>query len=160
MYAPGGIEKNTPGGIAQGETRGGRQPHGEYSGGKIHGAEHAEKAMTAKRMLEHIGGTDTWGGHHAGHTSVRWHGTGTAKHAPSAGYADSLSTTASQLHQLMNLGNLTMSSLSTCGLILNWILIILKPPIADAIAQEEMARTGTIVLVNRAASGDSIGGMA
>ena len=92
--------------------------------------------------------------------SGEWHGIGTARHERSAGYADSLWTTASQRHRLTNLGSLTTSSLSTCGLILNWISIILKPPIADVIEHEAMVRTGTIVLVNRAASGDSIGGMA
>ena len=106
---------NPPGGAAhsrRGTGGGGKRHPGVYRGSAGPGAGTEGEAL----LSEGIGGADTWEGLHAGHTSVRWHGTGTAKRERCAGSAVSRSTTRSRHQAQIHHGNLTTCSRSTCGL--------------------------------------------
>ena len=111
---------NPPGGAAhsrRGTGGGGKRHPGVHRGSAGPGAGTEWEAL----LPEEIGGADTWEGLHAGHTSVRWHGTVTAKHAPSVGYADSLLTIASHRRVQIHHGNPTTCSLYICVLTSNSI---------------------------------------
>ena len=134
---------NPPGGAAHSRAeyrgRGARGTRG-YTGG----VQDPGQARRGEALLpEGIGGSDTWEGLHAGHTSVRWHGTGTAKHAPSVGYADSLLTIASHRRVQTIRGSQTMYSQWQSGRISSLILTTSKRrtgPVTDLAVMERTER--------------------